>query len=105
MVAARLDNGLKRADVLARLGGDEFVIALTDISSREQAVKAAHRVINAFKEPLLINGDQIFISLSGGISIYPEDGRELEELIKNADYAMYQAKREQKDLEVSGEEK
>lgn len=97
-IASRLKNKLKKKDILARLGGDEFVIALADIDSEEEAVKIAHRVIDGLKEPLLINGEKFHISVSGGISIYPEEGSQLEELIKNADEAMYQAKQKNKDL-------
>ena len=103
-IANRLEDSLEGPDNLARLGGDEFVMALSDISSREQVIKIARRLIEKFKDPLLIEGEQIAISVSGGISIYPEDGRKLEDLIKNADFAMYQAKRKQKDLEVNQEQ-
>lgn len=100
-IAGRMKNSLKENDRLARMGGDEFVLALSDLSSREDAVKIIQRLINNFKDPLSIDGEKIDISLSAGISFYPDDGQKLEELIKNADYAMYQAKRKKKDLDIS----
>jgi diguanylate cyclase (GGDEF)-like protein len=100
-IAGRMKNSLKKDDRLARMGGDEFAIALTKISSREEAVKITQRLIDNFKEPLAIAGKEIEVNLSAGISFYSKDGTQLEELIKNADYAMYQAKRKDKDLEIT----
>ena len=99
-IANRLKNNLKHKDCLARLGGDEFVIIITNIDSKEQVAKISYRVLDEFKTPIVINDESIFVSLSGGISIYPDDGVELTELVKNADYAMYNAKRKDKDLVV-----
>ena len=96
-----MKNNLKSEDKLARMGGDEFVLALSNLSSQEEAIKITQRLINKFNEPLSIKGEKINISLSAGISIYPNDGKNLEDLIKNADYAMYQAKKNNKDLEIS----
>lgn len=100
-IAFRMKNNLKSEDKLARMGGDEFILALTDLFSKEEAVKITKRLINKFNEPLSIKGEQININMSAGISIYPNDGKKLEELIKNADYAMYQAKKQNKDLEIN----
>ncbi|MFW6001139.1 MAG: diguanylate cyclase domain-containing protein [Halanaerobium sp.] len=100
-IAGRMKNSLKKNDRLARMGGDEFAIALTKISSQEEAVKITQRLIDNFKEPLVIAGTEIEVNLSAGISFYSKDGTQLEELIKNADYAMYQAKRKDKDLEIN----
>jgi diguanylate cyclase (GGDEF)-like protein len=100
-IAGRMKNSLKSDDRLARMGGDEFVLALTEISSREEAVKITQRLIDSFRAPISITGEEIDVSLSAGISFYPDDGTKLEELIKNADYAMYQAKRKNKDLEIT----
>jgi len=100
-IAFRMKSNLKSEDKLARMGGDEFVLALGDLSSKEEAVIITQRLINKFNEPLSIKGKEIKIGLSAGISMYPDDGKNLEELIKNADYAMYQAKKKNKDLETS----
>ena len=99
-IAVRLKSNLKSKDCLARLGGDEFVIIIADIESKKEAAEIGSRVVEVFEQPILVEGQQIEVSISGGISIYPENGEELEQLIKNADYAMYQAKRGEKDLEV-----
>lgn len=100
-VAMRLEMNLKSKDCLARLGGDEFVIMIADINSKKQLLKVAKRVIKAFDETLKIGDKELFIKLSGGISVYPNDGKNLEKLLKNADYAMYKAKEGDKDLEFS----
>jgi len=99
-IAVRLKSNLKSKDCLARLGGDEFVIMIADLGSKEQAEEIGYRILKVFDEPIVIEGQQLKINISGGISIYPEDGKELENLIKNADYAMYQAKKGEKDLEL-----
>lgn len=100
-IAGRMKNSLKEDDRLARMGGDEFVLALSNLSSRKEAVKITQRLIDTFKNPLSIKGKKIDVNLSAGISFYPDDGQQLEDLIKNADYAMYQAKRKKKDLEIN----
>jgi len=81
------------------MGGDEFVIALADLSSKDKIIQVAKRLIGDLKKPLIINGEEIQVSISAGISFYPEDSNELETLIKNADTAMYKAKRENKELD------
>ena len=103
-IAVRLKSNLKSKDCLARLGGDEFVIIIADIESKKEAAEIGSRVVEVFEQPILVEGQQIEVSISGGISIYPEDGKKLEELIKNADYAMYEAKRGEKNLEVKNKE-
>ena len=103
-IAKRLKSNLKSKDCLARLGGDEFVIIISDIDTKEEAKEIGSRIIKIFEEPILIEDKEIKISISGGISIYPNDGKDLAELVKNADYAMYQAKKEKKDLEVKEED-
>ena len=98
-IASRMKNSLKEKDLKARMGGDEFVIALADLSSKDKIIQVAKRLIGDLKKPLIINGEEIQVSISAGISFYPEDSNELETLIKNADTAMYKAKRENKELD------
>lgn len=98
-IALRMKNSLKAKDLKARMGGDEFVIALADLSSKEKIIKVTKRLIKELKKPLIVNGKQIPISVSAGVSFYPDDGRELESLIKDADAAMYKAKRKDNDIE------
>lgn len=100
-LAARMVNSLKEKDLKTRMGGDEFIVALAGLSSRDQTMDVARRLIDDLKKPVFINGIEIPIGLSAGLSFFPDDGSELEGLIKQADSAMYRAKRDERDLEVS----
>lgn len=91
-VGRRLAAALRKEDVVSRLGGDEFVIALFDINLRDDAAIVARKVLAALAEPFFIEGHEVLLSASIGISIFPEDGRDAETLIRNADVAMYRAK-------------
>lgn len=93
-VAARLKTCLRGSDVIARLGGDEFVVALVDIAKVDDAAVVARKIQAVFSSPFLLDGHEISISASIGISIYPTDGNSVEDLIKHADIAMYRAKEE-----------
>ncbi len=86
------DSEEQRDSLIARLGGDEFTILLEGITNPEAAARVARRVIEALEAPFALNGNEVFISCSIGISIYPHDGTDLEILVKNADVAMYCAK-------------
>lgn len=77
---------------VARLGGDEFVVFVENISSNEQIIDIAQAIMESFSLSKTINNYELFISCSIGVSVYPEDGKTTEELIKNADAAMYKAK-------------
>jgi len=77
---------------LARLGGDEFTILIPDLERVEDALNVAHRVKEAMRRPFLIEGHEIFITASIGISLFPEDGDDCNSLLKYADTAMYHAK-------------
>jgi diguanylate cyclase (GGDEF)-like protein len=84
---------LPRADTnLARLGGDEFTILIPDLERVEHALNVAHRVKDAMRRPFLIEGNEIFVTASIGISLFPEDGDDCTSLLKYADTAMYHAK-------------
>lgn len=91
-VAKRLAANMRESDTLARLGGDEFVVILTSVSSQETPAVAAQRVLSIFSRPFLIDGRQIYCSASIGIALYPDDGLDVENLLKSADTAMYHAK-------------
>nr|WP_239551069.1 GGDEF domain-containing protein [Halanaerobacter jeridensis] len=99
-IALRLKNNLPQEYVISRLGGDEFTIAITDIASKKEVKKEVSKVVSSFKEPLIIEGSQFFISVSIGVSIYPDHDSSLEGLIKKADYAMYKAKKQQKNYVI-----
>ncbi|OGA74405.1 MAG: hypothetical protein A3G81_14285 [Betaproteobacteria bacterium RIFCSPLOWO2_12_FULL_65_14] len=88
-IAERLEN--LRADTLARLGGDDFVV-LQPIRNVEDAAGLAQRVLGVLARPFTVEGRALNVGASIGISIYPNDGRDLAELLKNADAAMYHAK-------------
>ncbi|MCC7601146.1 EAL domain-containing protein [Janthinobacterium sp. FW305-129] len=77
---------------LARLGGDEFTILIPDLERVEDALNVAHRVKEAMRRPFMIEGHEIFVTASIGISLYPEDGEDCNSLLKYADTAMYHAK-------------
>ena len=94
MVAMRMNSCLRDSDTIARLGGDEFIAVIGNIAQPETAARIAKQVITRLSEPLRINGEDIPVSPSIGIAIYPSDGDNAEELIKCADAAMYQAKQQ-----------
>jgi diguanylate cyclase (GGDEF)-like protein len=98
-IAFRMENNLKETDITARMGGDEFVVALVDLDSKTKIIKVAKRLIKELKKPLIIDGQEIVIGISAGLSFYPDDSKVLEKLIKNADAAMYRAKRKDNDIE------
>lgn len=91
-VAKRLKNLVSEKDILARHGGDEFVITLTNITHPREAAQFAEKVIREIEKPVTINGHEIYMSTSVGISLFPNDGQTSDELIYCADKAMYYAK-------------
>jgi diguanylate cyclase (GGDEF)-like protein/PAS domain S-box-containing protein len=91
-VAARLTDIVEQGDTISRMGGDEFILLMPEIKSEEEAANKAKNIIESFKDSFIIEGNELFITPSIGISIYPRDGQDSETLIKNADMAMYKAK-------------
>ncbi|MDD2651711.1 MAG: EAL domain-containing protein [Sulfurimonas sp.] len=90
---ARLMNALLREqDTLARLGGDEFTIAVEDVESLVDIASIAQKIVDAFDKPIKIGDKNLYTGASVGISIYPDDAKNYEELVKAADTAMYQVK-------------
>jgi diguanylate cyclase (GGDEF)-like protein len=101
MVSERLRETTRPSDLvsrgdnasnLARLGGDEFTILIPDLERVEHALNVATRVKEAMRRPFLIEGNEIFVTASIGISLFPEDGDDCGSLLKYADTAMYHAK-------------
>ena len=96
MVAQRLSSVFRTTDTVARFGGDEFVAVVAEIDSIKDVIKLAERVLKVLETPFDVRGDELFISASIGISLYPDNGHDASELIKFADAAMYKAKEEGK---------
>ncbi|MEM8706967.1 MAG: EAL domain-containing protein, partial [Actinomycetota bacterium] len=93
IVADRLRTSMRAIDTVARLGGDEFAVLLTDDVSPRRTLRAAERVMGCFDQPLAIDGMTLQTGASLGVAIYPDHGSDADELRKNADIAMYVAKR------------
>jgi diguanylate cyclase (GGDEF)-like protein/PAS domain S-box-containing protein len=92
IVAERIRDTLREGDTLARQGGDEFLILLPEICQEQEAVTVSQRILGVFAQPLMLDGNEVYMSTSIGISLYPTDGSDLETLVKQADTAMYYAK-------------
>ncbi|MCA1988964.1 MAG: EAL domain-containing protein [Desulfarculus sp.] len=95
-MAHRIKACLRLEDAVARLGGDEFVLLLTDVSQPEGAMVVARRILGQVAEPIQVEGHELQVSVSIGITIFPNDGQDAETLVKNADLAMYRAKEQGK---------
>ncbi len=91
LVSERIRKAMRTNDTMARLGGDEFIILLENITPAGVR-EVAGKVAAALSEPLVFDGDRLYISLSMGISMFPRDGEDVDALVKNADAAMYKAK-------------
>ena len=92
LVAKRLEQCIHDSDIICRMGGDEFTAVLTSISVPENAGAVAKRIIESIAQAFIIQGHELRISTSIGITLYPEDAEDLDDLLKNADAAMYHAK-------------
>lgn len=88
----RIRNTIRDYDTVARLGGDEFAIILPEVRKAEELGRVAQKLLNAFTEPFLIDGNEQFMSVSIGIAISPLDGTDMGELMQHADMAMFHAK-------------
>ncbi|ABB33299.1 diguanylate cyclase/phosphodiesterase with PAS/PAC sensor(s) [Geobacter metallireducens RCH3] len=95
-VANRLKNCLRGGDTVARLGGDEYIIVLPNVREVPDVITVAKKMINVFAAPLLLMGNEIYVTASIGIALFPTDGETVDALLKNADAAMYHAKEQGK---------
>ena len=91
-VAKRITSCLRKNDIAARLGGDEFIIAYDTSGNEESLAIAAQRIIEVISDVYILSGQELKISASIGVSVYPKDGVDMDVLIKNADTAMYSTK-------------
>ena len=91
-VAERLRVCVRESDTLSRIGGDEFVIILSMVSDEDGISSAATKVLGIISEPFVIEGQELYLTASIGIAVYPNDGSDVQTLLKHADLAMYQAK-------------
>ncbi len=91
-MADRLRDVLREGDTVARLGGDEFVVILDDQGGEEVIFRAMQRIVAKIGQPMMIDGKELYVTCSAGISLYPQDGADVDTLLKNADAAMYRAK-------------
>ena len=92
IVAQRLRASVKEGDTVARLGGDEFTVILRNVADPEGAALVAERIVEALNMPVNIGGRDHFVAASIGMTLFPDDGKTIEELLHNADSAMYRAK-------------
>ncbi len=90
--ARRIQRCVRESDTIARLGGDEFMVLLTGVVSIEMVERVAVAIIQALSEKIVLQGQEVTIGVSIGISLYPDNGGTYDELTKNADVAMYRAK-------------
>ena len=91
-VATRLQGCLRKGDTLSRFGGDEFTLLLPEIRTRDDVVVISEKILERLGAPFFIDGHELFVGASIGVAIYPEAGDEGEDLIQNADIAMYHVK-------------
>ncbi len=96
-VAERIQEYVREGDTVARLGGDEFTLLVPGISAEEDAAKIARKICEAIHDPFWIDGRELFVTTSVGVSVYPSDGHDGETLVRNADSAMYRAKEQGRD--------
>ncbi len=88
----RLRATLREGDTVGRVGGDEFVLILADQNNEEVIFRAMQRITAKVAEPITVEGKELYVTCSAGISLYPQDGPDVDTLLKNADAAMYRAK-------------
>ena len=90
--AGRIAAAMRDSDMVARQGGDEFIIVMTDLRQHGNIELIATKIIEQLGQPYLLEGEKVFVSASIGITLYPDDGHGMLDLMRNADQAMYAAK-------------
>jgi diguanylate cyclase (GGDEF)-like protein/PAS domain S-box-containing protein len=92
-IAKRLEDIVRSSDTVARMGGDEFMLLLPELHATGDATKLIEKIAHAFKEPFIIEGSRLNMSASMGLAIYPDDGEDMDALMRKSDAAMYNIKR------------
>ncbi len=92
MAAERIRSCIRDCDTVARLGGDEFTIIVDDIVEVQDAAVVAQKILDTLSQPFILHGHEVFISVSIGVTLYPNDDENADNLLRNADSAMYRAK-------------
>jgi len=92
LVAKRLSACVRSSDTVCRQGGDEFIVLLASLSAAEDSALVAQKILGALSAPFTANGQDLHTGVSIGIAVYPQDGSDVETLLKNSDAAMYCAK-------------
>ncbi|MCW4349582.1 MAG: EAL domain-containing protein [Candidatus Thiodiazotropha endolucinida] len=96
LVSERFKQSVREDDTIARLGGDEFTFILEGLNRPQHAAKMAQQIIHSLELPIEVDHHQLYLTTSIGISVYPQDGKSAETMLRNADAAMYKAKDEGK---------
>jgi diguanylate cyclase (GGDEF)-like protein len=92
-IAQRLKNLVRSSDTVARMGGDEFLLLMPELHVAGDATRLIEKIAQAFKEPFIIGGSRLNMSASMGLAIYPDDGEDMDALMRKSDAAMYNIKR------------
>ncbi len=92
--AQRISVSVREADTVARLGGDEFTVILSELADNSHAEAIAQKIIGSLAQPFYLGNEVVYVSASVGITLYPNDADDIDDLMKNADQAMYEAKRQ-----------
>lgn len=91
-VAQTISKSIRKPDLAARIGGDEFIVMFNQLSSANDFINMMDKFMEAVRQPYYLHGQEFNITASAGVAFYPQDGEDVEQLIKNADTAMYKAK-------------
>ncbi len=94
MAAHRIKSSLREADTVARLGGDEFVVLLPEVPSEAEVNRVAEKILESMNVPFVISGHTFHVTCSMGLSLFPRDGADCSDLLRNADEALYRAKKD-----------